>query len=108
MRPIVIIVLAGLTLSGCSKEPSEQDMRRMVETHTRATLNKAGRPFSGFVDFRKQGCVEMKTGGEGYDCYYAATIPGTPTSNPMTVNGKGRFRQSDKGVEFEDLGAQPK
>lgn len=103
-----LVLLGCLLVAGCSDEPSEKEMRAAVEGHTRAAMSKAGRPFQTFSNFRKQGCVTNKTAAGEYDCYYAATIPATPSSDPVTVNGKGRFRKTDKGLAFQDLGAQPK
>nr|WP_211113768.1 hypothetical protein [Azospirillum picis] len=109
---------AALTLTACSGEPSEADMRRLVEAHTRKVLDRQGTAgFRAFDGFRKQGCVEAKpkggraTGqdaGGQYDCYYAATFVPQPGQPPLTVNGKGRFRRTDDGLAFEDLGAQPR
>lgn len=64
--------------------------------------------FTGFTEFRKQGCVVSRHVEGAFDCYYQATF--TPVSGvaSMTVNGKARFRPSDNGFKFEDLGAQPK
>ena len=108
MERIVVVLAACLALAGCSDEPSEGDMRTAVEAYTRASQIKAGRPFQTFTMFRKQGCVTNKTVAGEHDCYYAATIPATASSDPVTVNGKGRFRKTDKGLTFQDLGAQPK
>lgn len=89
-------------------------MRNLVETHTRRTLERQGNAaFRSFDNFRKQGCVEAKLkngqGGSGqYDCYYAATFVPQRGQPPLTVNGKGRFCRTDKGLAFEDLGAQPR
>ncbi|WP_245636643.1 hypothetical protein [Azospirillum thiophilum] len=92
-------------------------MRRLVETHTRRALEWQGNAgFRAFDNFRKQGCVEAKPkAGQGngqdgapYDCYYAATFVPQPGQPALTVNGKGRFRRTDKGLTFEDLGAQPR
>lgn len=108
------ILLATLLLAACSGEPSEGDMRKLVEAHTRRTLERQGNAgFRAFGEFRKQGCVDAKlkggqdNGGQ-YDCYYAATFVPQPGQPPLTVNGKGRFRRTDKGMTFEDLGAQPR
>ncbi|MBP2303842.1 hypothetical protein GBZ48_15465 [Azospirillum melinis] len=114
-----LVLLAALLLAACSGEPSEGDMRKLVEAHTRRTLERQGNAaFRTFDNFRKQGCVEAKpkggpTGaspdGSGqYDCYYAATFVPQPGQPPLTVNGKARFRRTDKGMAFEDLGAQPR
>lgn len=108
------ILLATLLLAACSGEPSEGDMRKLVEAHTRRTLERQGNAgFRAFDEFRKQGCVDAKLkGGQDnsgqYDCYYAATFVPQPGQPPLTVNGKGRFRRTDKGLTFEDLGAQPR
>ncbi|CAO3350690.1 hypothetical protein [Azospirillum melinis] len=114
-----LFLIATLLLAACSGEPSEGDMRKLVEAHTRRTLERQGNAaFRAFDNFRKQGCVEAKpkggpTGGSPdgsgqYDCYYAATFVPQPGQPPLTVNGKGRFRRTDKGMAFEDLGAQPR
>ncbi len=100
-------------LAGCSGEPSESDMRRLVEDHTRRALQRQGQGvFQGFDQFRKQGCVESKEKPGATDCYYAATFSPQPGQPAMTVNGKGRFTQTSqsggKGLVFEDLGAQPR
>ncbi len=108
------ILLATLLLAACSGEPSEGDMRKLVEAHTRRTLERQGNAaFRAFDEFRKQGCVDAKLkGGQDnsgqYDCYYAATFVPQPGQQPLTVNGKGRFRRTDRGLAFEDLGAQPR
>lgn len=108
------LLLATLLLAACSGEPSESDMRKLVEAHTRRTLERQGNAaFRAFDEFRKQGCVDakLKAGqdkGGHYDCYYAATFVPQPGQQPLTVNGKGRFRRTDKGLTFEDLGAQPR
>lgn len=109
------IVLAGLLLAACSGEPSEADMRSLVETHTRRTLEGQGRGgFQQFESFRKQGCVDNQSKKPSarqpgqYDCYYAATFAAQAGRQPLTVNGKGRFTRTDKGLVFEDLGAQPR
>lgn len=88
-------------------------MRRLVESHTRRALERQGQAvFRAFDDFRKQGCVEAKArkGGKPgqFDCYYAATFLPQPGQPPLTVNGKGRFTNGEKGLVFEDLGAQPR
>lgn len=107
-------LLAALLLAACSGEPSEGDMRKLVEAHTRRMLERQGNAgFRAFDEFRKQGCVDAKLkGGQDnsgqYDCYYAATFVPQPGQQPLTVNGKGRFRRTDKGMTFEDLGAQPR
>lgn len=113
-------VAACLLLAGCSGEPSESDMRTLVEGHTRKVLERQGRGgFRQFDVFRKQGCVDAKSKETGtketgarpsgqYDCYYAATFSPQPGQPAMTVNGKGRFTRTDKGMQFEDLGAQPR
>lgn len=102
-------MLACLALTGCSGEPSESDMRKAVETATRRSLEAQGRPgFRQFDVFRKQGCVDTKGKPGQHDCYYAATFAPHPGQPPLTVNGKGRFRMTDQGVAFEDLGAQPR
>ena len=89
-------------------------MRKLVEAHTGRTLERQGNAtFGAFDEFRKQGCVDAKpkggqdSGGQ-YDCYYAATFVPQSGQPPLTVNGKGRFRRADKGLTFEDLGAQPR
>ena len=106
---IAAATLACLALVGCSGEPSEADMRKAVEATTRRTLEAQGRPgFRAFDEFRKQGCVETKGKPGLHDCYYAATFAPQPGQKPLTVNGKGRFRKTDQGVAFEDLGAQPR
>jgi len=105
-----LALLACLLLSACSGEPSESDMRTLVETHTRKTLESQGRGgFKQFEAFRKQGCVDNKVKQSGqFDCYYAATFAAQPGRAALTVNGKGRFTRTDKGLAFEDLGAQPR
>ncbi|AWK86722.1 hypothetical protein [Azospirillum thermophilum] len=104
-----LILLSLLALAGCSGEPAEGDMRTVVEAHTRRALERQGNAaFRSFDSFRKQGCVEAKTAPGKYDCYYAATFAPQPGGKPLTVNGKGRFHQTDKGLQFEDLGAQPR
>ncbi|WP_042442613.1 hypothetical protein [Azospirillum sp. B510] len=121
--PLSVLLLASLPLAACSGEPSEGDMRKLVEAHTRRALERQGNAaFRAFDNFRKQGCVEAKPkaeakggGQEGgkdaagsHDCYYSATFVPHPGQPPLTVNGKGRFRRTDKGLTFEDLGAQPR
>ncbi|CAO3417430.1 hypothetical protein [Azospirillum doebereinerae] len=110
-RALAVLGLLPI-LAGCSGEPSEADMRRLVETHTRRALERQGQGgFQAFDAFRKQGCVDAakKTGKGGqFDCYYAATFAPQPGQPPMTVNGKGRFTSGDKGLTFEDMGAQPR
>ena len=109
MRIAAATILACLALTGCSGEPSESDMRKAVEANTRRTLEAQGRPgFRQFDIFRKQGCVETKGKAGQHDCYYAATFSPQPGQPPLTLNGKGRFRPTDQGVAFEDLGAQPR
>ncbi len=106
---IAAAALACLALAGCSGEPSEADMRKAVEATTRRTLEAQGRSgFRQFDTFRKQGCVATKGKPGLHDCYYAATFPPQPGERLLTVNGKGRFRKTDQGVAFEDLGAQPR
>ncbi|HYG89619.1 MAG TPA: hypothetical protein VD978_25565 [Azospirillum sp.] len=106
---ILAALLACLTLTGCSDEPSEADMRKAVEDTTRRKLEAQGRPgFRHFDAFRKQGCVDARDKSPQHDCYYSATFTPQPGQPPLTVNGKGRFRKTDKGVAFEDLGAQPR
>lgn len=84
-------------------------MRSSVEAFTRRSLERQGNAgFRGFDSFRKQGCVDAKTDPGKYDCYYAATFAPQPGQPPLTVNGKGRFHRGDKGLVFEDLGAQPR
>ncbi|MBP2226849.1 hypothetical protein J2847_000116 [Azospirillum agricola] len=115
-RPVLALAALLPLLAGCSGEPSEADMRRLVEAHTRRALERQGQGgFRAFDVFRKQGCVaaKSKSGGKPgqYDCYYAATFVPQPGQPPLTVNGKGRFGKSetgDKGLVFEDLGAQPR
>jgi len=106
---IMAAVIACLLLAGCSGEPSETDMRKAVEDSTRRSLEAQGRPgFRQFDSFRKQGCVDTKDKPGHHDCYYAATFVPQPGGRPLTVNGKGRFRKTEKGMAFEDLGAQPR
>lgn len=105
---LALVFLACAPLAACSDEPSESEMRSLVEAYTKNAQAKAGRPFLSFTEFRKQGCVADKRETGFWDCYYAATIPGGPSSNKMDVNGKGRFHRADKGLTFEDLGAQPR
>ncbi|HEY0834628.1 MAG TPA: hypothetical protein VGE72_12030 [Azospirillum sp.] len=114
--PVVRLAAAGLAiglmvlgLAGCSGEPSEADMRKAVESVTRAKLDAMGRTgFRAFDAFRKQGCVDAKDKPGQHDCYYAATFAPQPGQPPLTVNGKGRFQRTDAGLRFEDLGAQPR
>ncbi|HRJ61081.1 MAG TPA: hypothetical protein PKZ97_11350 [Azospirillaceae bacterium] len=101
------LAVAALGLAGCSEEPSESDMRAAVEAHARKALAGKG-AFTGFTDFRKQGCVESKKAPGSYDCYYAATLIPEPGGASRTVNGKARFTPSDAGMTFQDLGAQPR
>ncbi|WP_448205803.1 hypothetical protein [Azospirillum sp. sgz302134] len=128
VKPAVMGLASCLLLVACSGEPAESDMRTLVEAHTRKALEGQGRGgFQGFEQFRKQGCVDAKvkpsgtaqaaapqaapasaSSGSQYDCYYAATIPAQPGRPAVTVNGKGRFTRTDKGLQFEDLGAQPR
>ena len=102
-----VLAAAGLGLSGCSDEPSEADMRAAVEAHSRKALAGRG-AFTGFTEFRKQGCVGSKKAPGSYDCYYSATLIPEPGGQPRTVNGKARFTPSDAGMTFQDLGAQPR
>jgi len=113
MKPASALVLAlCLPLAACSGEPGESDMRKLVEAHTRKALESKGNGhFQAFDEFRKQGCVDSKAKPANvaqYDCYYAATFAPQPGRPPITVNGKGRFTRTDKGLVFEDLGAQPR
>lgn len=83
-------------------------MRKAVESGTRTRLAAQGRSgFDRFDAFRKQGCVETTGRPGSFDCYYNATMAPSPGRPTVTVNGKGRFRSSDKGTLFEDLGAVP-
>lgn len=107
MMAAAALAAATLGLAGCSDEPSESDMRAAVEAHTRKALAGKG-TFTGFTDFRKQGCVESKKAPGSYDCYYAATLVSEPGAQPRVVNGKARFTPSDAGMTFQDLGAQPR
>ena len=113
VKPVSALVLAPcLLLAACSGEPGESDMRKLVEAHTRKALESKGNgPFLAFDEFRKQGCVDSKAKQPGmtqYDCYYAATFAPQPGRPPISVNGKGRFTRTGKGLVFEDLGAQPR
>ena len=116
VKPVGLLLAPCLLLAACSGEPGESDMRKLVESHTRKALESKGNgPFLAFDEFRKQGCVDSKAKQAGmaqgmaqYDCYYAATFAPQPGRPPITVNGKGRFTRTDKGLEFEDLGAQPR
>ncbi|NUB09327.1 hypothetical protein FW320_24515 [Azospirillum sp. Vi22] len=116
VRRVVLCGLAALPLAACSGEPGESDMRKLVETHTKRALDGQGQGgFRGFEGFRKQGCVDTKyrngvpkPDDKQYDCYYAATFAPQPGATALTVNGKGRFTRSEKGLTFEDLGAQPR
>lgn len=103
----VAMLAAALGLAGCSEEPSESDMRAAVEAHSRKALAGRG-TFTGFTEFRKQGCVESKKAPGAYDCYYSATLSPEPGGQPRTVNGKARFTPSETGMSFQDLGAQPR
>jgi hypothetical protein len=107
LRGAMCLVIAAAMLAGCSDEPSEDDMRKAVENHSRKALAGKG-TFSGFSDFRKQGCVDSKKAPGAFDCYYAATLTPEPGGKPLTVNGKARFTASEKGLTFQDLGAQPR
>ena len=120
-RKVAALVLAGMLplLAACSDEPSENEMKGLVENHTRDVLQRQGQGgFAGFVNFRKQGCVVPKLrnvsdrtkGGENtlFDCYYAATFGETAARPGVTVNGKGRFTSTEKGFHYQDLGAQPR
>lgn len=102
----LLVLLPGL--SACSGEPSESDMRTLVEAHTRRAVERQGHVFRSFDVFRKQGCVDGKDKPGQYDCYYAATFSPQPGKPQMSVNGKGRFYNDGKGLVFEDLGAQPR
>jgi hypothetical protein len=96
----------ALMLGGCSGEPGEGEIRRLVETYTRKTLTAQGiAGFDGFEAFRKQGCVVTKDRTGDFDCYYNATFAATNSRPKVTVNGKGRFHHADRGWTFEDLGA---
>lgn len=99
MKAAVLLLAVPLTLAACSGEPSEGDMRTLVEAHIKRT----------FGSFRKQGCVAAKDRSDAYDCYYQATVPPTAAGGrAVTVNGKGRFAPGDRGLVFVDLGAQPR
>ncbi|MFD1625819.1 hypothetical protein [Azospirillum griseum] len=109
MKPAFAFLALSLPLlTGCSGEPSESEMRNLVEGHTRKALERQGIPFRAFDGFRKQGCVDSKEKPGQHDCYYAATFSPQPGQPQMTVNGKGRFFNGSKGMVFEDLGAQPR
>lgn len=101
-------VVGLLLLAGCSGEPSESDMRKAVEAETAKSVTAAGRPFTGFTEFRKQGCVDSRHAKGAFDCYYSATFVPSPGAKPLTVNGKARFTPTDKGLTYQDLGAQPR
>ena len=101
-------VMGLFLLGGCSDEPSESDMRELVEANTAKEVTRAGRPFTGFTEFRKQGCVDSRHAPGAFDCYYLATFIPAPGAKPLTVNGKARFTRTDKGLTYRDLGAQPK
>lgn len=101
------LLAVALALGACSDAPSEAEIRAAVEAHSRKALAGRG-TFTGFSDFRKQGCVDSKKEPGAYDCYYAATIAAEPGGKPVTVNGKARFWRKDSGLTFQDLGAQPK
>lgn len=101
------LLAVALGLGACSDAPSEAEIRAAVEAHSRKALAGRG-AFTGFSDFRKQGCVDSKKEPGAYDCYYAATIAATAGGKPVTVNGKARFWRKDGGLAFQDLGAQPK
>ncbi len=108
----IALLIAGPLLASCSGEPSEAEMRAEVEAGTRRAVEAAGRPFTGFDSFRKQGCVKAKENSGArpgsYDCYYAATFAPHPGAKPLTVNGKARFLRTDKGMIYQDMGAQPR
>ena len=105
---IVLAAAACLALAACSDEPTESEMRTMVEAGARRTLQARDQPFQPFDGFRKQGCKETKNRAGHYDCYYAATLPAQPGRPAITVNGKARFHRTDQGLAYEDLGAQPR
>lgn len=103
LRPPPALLIGCALLAGCSGEPSESEIRSAVEAHTRRAMGAA---FTGFDAFRKQGCVDAKDAPGFTDCYYAATIPAQPGRKAMEVNGKGRFQRTERGLSFQDLGAQ--
>mgnify|MGYP000846043883 CR=1 FL=1 len=105
---MMLVLLCALPLAACSDEPSEGEMRTVVENATRRKLEASRVPFRQFDVFRKQGCVTNKTQARQYDCYYAATFQPQLGTPPLTVNGKGRFTRKDSTLMFEDLGAQPR
>lgn len=105
--PAAALAVAAAVLTGCGDEPSESAIRAAVEAHSRKALAGRG-TFSGFTDFRKQGCVDSKKAPGSYDCYYSATLVPEPGARPLTVNGKARFTPTEKGMAFQDLGAQPR
>jgi hypothetical protein len=107
-RALTALALCLPALVGCSGEPSEGEMRALVEGHTRRALERQGVVFRAFDVFRKQGCVAAKDKPDQHDCYYAASFSPQPGQPQMTVNGKGRFYTGAKGLVFEDLGAQPR
>lgn len=105
---MMLVLLCGAPLAGCSDEPSEAEMRTVVENATRRKLEASRIPFRQFEVFRKQGCVTTRTQAGQYDCYYAATFSPQAGTPPLTVNGKGRFTRKNSSLLFEDLGAQPR
>lgn len=104
---LAALFVAATVLSGCGGEPSEAEIRAAVEAHSRKALAGRG-AFSGFTDFRKQGCVDSQKAPGAYDCYYSATLVPEKGADPLTVNGKARFAKTEKGFSFQDLGAQPR
>ena len=109
MHRVLPLLLACSLLAGCSGEPSEDEMRSLVESFMRTAVRAKGQQaFTQFAAFRKQGCVDSKGKPGHYDCYYAATFAPQSGQPPLSVNGKGRFSPDAKGFAFEDLGAQPR
>lgn len=109
LRGAIPVLFGCLLLAGCSGEPSEADMRALVEGFMRTAVQGKGQgAFTKFEAFRKQGCVDSKDKPGSYDCYYAATFEAREGRKALTVNGKGRFWHDGKRLAFEDLGAQPR
>ena len=104
----ILLAVSVILLVGCSDEPSNDDMHKLVEEHVskQFTIKKI-KGFSGFVDFRKQGCVKNKEKTGYFDCYYSFTFPPMPGRQQSTFNGKGQFYRTDKGLSYREISAMP-
>jgi len=94
-----LLLVAALTLTGCSGEPGAGDMKQALETAMKGNPIGAAM-FGGFEDFEKVGCKEAE-GKPGYVCDFKATV--TVLGQKSSNSGTARFVKGDNGWVASDF-----